>query len=345
MALVAINQPRQKQIQPSKIERVLQGLGLAASITGDVVGTVQGVKTNQAQREKLASDIERGEEMDKIQRDDLKVTIGSKFKPATQEEIDKGEAFTLESDVSPFGDKPVVARDQGGGLLDTLIQQTKLEKLQTDIETTKAENERKSQELQLTPLEKRIDEKFANTYEEYVLNGGFAVAQKNIETTRSALKALRGEGNISGPWIGMAPPELKSLFASESVDTQEKIESAILSSLRATLGAQFTEKEGERVLSKTFNPRLEESVNYERGMRLLNELEGINKAKRDAIKHYEENKTMSGYKFKMYETADELLGDVDFEGLEGDTGTTKDITEKDIDNMSIEELRKAGLLD
>ena len=65
--------------------------------------------------------------------------------------------------------------------------------------------------------------------------------------------------------------------------------------LRATLGSQFTEKEGERIFRQTFDPYASEESNVERMNMELAKLEKRKDAMVDMSTHYSKNRTMTGY--------------------------------------------------
>jgi hypothetical protein len=67
--------------------------------------------------------------------------------------------------------------------------------------------------------------------------------------------------------------------------------------MKATLGAQFTEKEGANVIKRAYNPALPESENIKKIMAVQKELREIARAKKMAVDYYEANNfSLEGYK-------------------------------------------------
>ena len=73
---------------------------------------------------------------------------------------------------------------------------------------------------------------------------------------------------LTGPIVGMAPDLVNAFINPGATDVRESIESVVQRNLKAVLGAQFTEKEGERLISRAFNPKLSPERNARR-LRLL----------------------------------------------------------------------------
>lgn len=149
----------------------------------------------------------------------------------------------------------------------------------------------------LTPGQKKTDETFATkVVNPFFLKGGSADAQKNLDQLRSARDALEKSDNLTGPIVGSVP-DFVSVFANpEAVNVREGVEEVVQRNLRETLGAQFTEKEGERLISRAFNPRLSEEENIERLDRLIKAVENGQKAKIEAIEYFQEHGTLKGFK-------------------------------------------------
>jgi len=58
---------------------------------------------------------------------------------------------------------------------------------------------------------------------------------------------------ISGRFIGRMPELLRS---KKALDVMQQVRKAAQANLRTTLGSQFTEKEGERIMGFAFDPKL-----------------------------------------------------------------------------------------
>ena len=185
----------------------------------------------------------------------------------------------------------------------------------------------------LTPAEKVVDEKFAATAAEY-LSGGKTQIEANVLNLRRKLKILEsGEQNVSGPLVGNLPESVQSVFASDALSFIGDIREIVFQSLREKLGAQFTEKEGDRLVAAAFDQRLSEEQNIKRLERLLQVIEGAAKNKEEMIAHYNENRTLKGYNQQPLDfesifytlLEDDFVGKTDAElkliALEGDQET------------------------
>lgn len=144
---------------------------------------------------------------------------------------------------------------------------------------------------------KVIDRKFGEMYATDVLQGGFASAQNQLASLKDLQgKMTRGElGQISGPSIGAKPELLRKTVHPQAFAAQQAIEQAVQSSLKSTLGAQFTEREGQNILKRTFDPSLPPEENARRLSILNDNLTRVQEAKRNAFKHYEQYGGMRGY--------------------------------------------------
>lgn len=132
---------------------------------------------------------------------------------------------------------------------------------------------------------------------EWTAGGERADTEKSLIQLREALARLEsGADNLSGPlvgsWVGQA---LAPTFNPESLITKEAIEEVVQRNLRLILGAQFTEKEGERLISRAFNPKLQEPENARRVSRLLASIEDAAKARESAAQYFIQNGTLVGW--------------------------------------------------
>lgn len=176
----------------------------------------------------------------------------------------------------------------------------------------------------LTPGQEAVDKQFAkDIYTPYVLGGGASDSNKGIEQLEFATEALTTGKPLTGPLIGMMPDFAANFVNPESVNVREAVEEVVQRNLREVLGAQFTEKEGEKLIARAYNPSQSEEVNRERLTRLLNAIKGAAKAKAEAVSYFEENGTMRGFRGRIptmsdFEQAVSTSGQSGNEGGEGD---------------------------
>lgn len=73
---------------------------------------------------------------------------------------------------------------------------------------------------------------------------------------------------LTGPLIGQMPDFVQSFLNPDSVAAREAVESVVQRNLKAVLGGQFTEREGEKLVKRAYNPTLSQEENAKR-LRIL----------------------------------------------------------------------------
>lgn len=155
--------------------------------------------------------------------------------------------------------------------------------------------------------------------------GGFAAVETNLNKLEDVLKTLETE-NVTGVFQGTLPDLALTLTGQEkAVAVRNDIESIIFQSLKETLGAQFTEREAERLIRSNFNPLLSEEENAKRIRRLRDEIKALAEEKKRMADYARENNGLSGYQ-----------GRTDFSTAI--TDISKNLDNKTFDNLSDQEL-------
>jgi hypothetical protein len=158
--------------------------------------------------------------------------------------------------------------------------------------------------------QEQVDKEFGKDYASYVAGGGYADAVKQLDQLKDVREQLKNTDMATGGVVGNIPKAIKDTFGMESGAMQDSVEEVVQRNLRTVLGAQFTEKEGERLISRAYNPRLSEKENGKRLDRLIKQIEDAAKAKQEAAEFYEKNGTLTGFKSKMYNSANDFLSDI-----------------------------------
>lgn len=154
-----------------------------------------------------------------------------------------------------------------------------------------------------SPAQAAVDRKFATDYVEFV-TGGAADMQKSREELAAAkarIDAAAQPGakeNLTGPGIGMTPDSVLSVVDPAAIDVRDTVANTVQRTLRTILGAQFTQKEGENLIARAYNTKLDEKDNSVRVGRLLTQIDRALKAKQEAAAYFEQNGTLEGYKGK-----------------------------------------------
>ena len=168
---------------------------------------------------------------------------------------------------------------------------------------TQSQGEQVTQARQ-TAAGKATDEQFAKDYVAFTTGGG-ADAAKQLGQLKDVSQALQNpQANLTGPWLGRVPDAVKAFVNPQSIAMRERVEEVVQRSLRAILGAQFTEKEGERLIARAYNPAMPEAENAIRVNRLYTQLQQAFQAKQDAAAYFQKNGTLEGWNGKLYSISD-----------------------------------------
>ena len=98
----------------------------------------------------------------------------------------------------------------------------------------------------------------------------------NINSLEDALKTLETSPDITGVLPGLVQnvggDAFLKLVLPETANAKAQIESVVQESLKSILGTQFTEKEGERILQRVFDPAVSPQENAKRLKTVLDKL-------------------------------------------------------------------------
>ena len=154
-----------------------------------------------------------------------------------------------------------------------------------------------------------VDTKFADEYVSFKAAGGYADISKQLEQLRETSKALDTEKGLTGGAVpmfspGLTPEAVLKRTNPRAIEVRDNVLDSAQRNLRLVLGAQFTEKEGERLLSRVYDMGLKPSQNKKRVDRLISQIESAAAAKQEAINYFEKNGTLEGFKGKLWTLAD-----------------------------------------
>lgn len=148
----------------------------------------------------------------------------------------------------------------------------------------------------LTPGWKKIDETFAADWLQW-RQGGSADTSKQISQLSEAMTILESNPLATGA-RGVFPEAVQPFLNPEGTIAKEAVEEVVQRSLKSILGSQFTEKEGERLIARAYNPKLSTAENGKRIKRLLTYLQATADAKNDMAEYFAQNGTLRGYQPK-----------------------------------------------
>ena len=147
---------------------------------------------------------------------------------------------------------------------------------------------------------KTVNEKFGTEVNDWVISGGFSGAKANLIKIDDAIEQLEKSKDdffgLTGKNVGFIHKGLRAMFNPDSADLEDNIRSIVYESLRQTLGAQFAEREGEKLIQASFNSMLSEEKNIVRLKRMRAKILEMAKAKQKSYEYFiANNGDMSGY--------------------------------------------------
>lgn len=171
-----------------------------------------------------------------------------------------------------------------------------------DLAQVKQENKQADVTAKPTPGQKKLDEEFAKNYAE-MIKGTDASAEGSLKKLQHAIDNLAStESDMVGGSgaIGLVPKSVRDAMGSKSAQIEDDVYNVIQSSLRPILGSQFTAKEGENLLKRTYNPTAPVEVNVQRLQALKSQMMEAAASNRKAAEYFRENGTLTGYNGKTY---------------------------------------------
>ena len=283
-------QPEEPKAEPkSKSDALKQallpalttGLGLAF---GGLEGGATGAKIGASELQKMTKQKEEAEK-------------------EAEKEAKAAESFEKQKELLGMREEQALAREEREAERRRQEGERRFEQqkeLASQTQRFKQEQEQRKAKLQptkLTNAQEVVDREFAKDYTEFVASGGKEDVKKNISQLEEVVGELEsGESNLTGAGIGLIPKFVRDIVAPESARVQEAVEEVVQRNLRVVLGAQFTEKEGERLISRAYNPRLSEAENAKRVKRLMKSIKDASDQKLRAAEYYEKNGTLKGFK-------------------------------------------------
>ena len=149
----------------------------------------------------------------------------------------------------------------------------------------------------MTPGREAVDKEYAKEYVQWTQSGGADMAGQ-LAQIQTVLDKLQSGEQLTGPTIGMAPDFYLYLTNPEAIDARQRVEEVVQRNLRVVLGAQFTEKEGERLISRAYDPKLPPEQNAARLRRLFQQMQSAVEQRNEMAAYFEQNGTLAGYKGK-----------------------------------------------
>lgn len=140
--------------------------------------------------------------------------------------------------------------------------------------------------------QKVVDREFAKEYNDWTSKGA-STASSEIDKLQSVIDRLERGDVSTGGITGMFPDRMTT---NSTLGARADVQSTVMNSLKAILGAQFTEKEGERIIKNTWNEAESSENNAARLKRLVGDLRAQADSKNAKSRYYEQNDSLYGYK-------------------------------------------------
>ena len=148
---------------------------------------------------------------------------------------------------------------------------------------------------------KKVDEAYATDYLQWTQGGGSDMTGQ-LAQIGTVLGQLESGQPLTGPAIGMLgsySPMALSIINPKAANAKEQVEEVVQRNLRVVLGAQFTAQEGERLISRAYNPALPPKQNASRLRKLFMQMEAAAKQRDAMASYFGTNGTLIGYEGKQ----------------------------------------------
>ena len=197
----------------------------------------------------------------------------------------------------------------------------------------------------LTDSEKEQDSVFQKEFGKFMSGGKLQKELANLNAYDSVLtnleNAIKGGTDMTGVTLGLMPDAFRAMVNPQAQDNFDTLRGVVMQSLKETLGGQFTEREGQKLIEAAYNPLLSEEINYKRVERLRDATVGrvVNRLKKKKYfdsevgkvgdKNFKPSGTLKGYDYSL----DVQAMDYRISDIENEDGTLK-ISESDLAKIS-----------
>ena len=146
----------------------------------------------------------------------------------------------------------------------------------------------------------KADEKIQESLAEYFTTGK-AKSEEGIATLENVIRTIAENPELGFRSVSTFIPEgalgeeFVNLFKPQLGDVRDRIRGIAYQTLRETLGAQFTQREGERLVNTYFNPQLTDAQNIQRLNDFLVRLKEVKAAQEEVYEYYRDQSTIKGF--------------------------------------------------
>jgi hypothetical protein len=170
------------------------------------------------------------------------------------------------------------------------LAERKIKAYEDQVSASKMNKEQKP-----TEGAKTADREFAKVYGTWKA-GGKGDFEESSKIFKEAINALE-KGDVSTGTLSGAGSRLPGV-RTDTKELETRVRKSLNTMLRSTLGAQFTEQEGEKIFNQTFDPFASKESNIANMQTELDRISSKARDIQDQAKYFEENKSsLSGYKY------------------------------------------------
>ena len=270
-----------KKQKPNDVMNWLTGIGKGANVLSKSMGTSFGEVENWQDTQNRANSANKKEDLNQLQ--ELQ-KLYNNYQANTKKT--KKDALTAYQKVQ---------------------DDSKKEDRKLKLKLAKMAQKSKDSSAKPTEGEKVVDRVFAKLYTTWNA-GGKADYEVNSKIFKDAIGDLKSGKISTGSLDGMGS-RLPG-YRSDTREAEDIVRKAINGMLRATLGSQFTEGEGERIFAQTFDPFKDEKANVAAMEYELAKLEKRKDAIQDMSAYYNKGSTLSGYEPSLAKSGiEEVISD------------------------------------
>jgi len=160
------------------------------------------------------------------------------------------------------------------------------------LNSTNTSSSGKVSKNDLTPGELKADQSFATDFQKWV-SGGFSNTQANIAKLENVLSDIEDPNTERGNVL--LPESIRARTNKASVTVEQDVGNVVFQSLKEILGGQFTEKEGQKLVQQTYDPRLSDTENAAKLRATIKSLKDMATAKQSSAQHFSDNGTLKGF--------------------------------------------------
>ena len=192
-----------------------------------------------------------------------------------------------------------------------------------------------------TQMETETDSDFGQKARDWV-SSGRALFNAEMANLTNIYSNLQESDWMSGPLIGGAVLSERwgPLITPKGVDLLDGVREIVFKSLRETLGPQFTEAEGNRLVAASYNPYLQEEINMKRIARMQQRMQATADFNESLVQHLDDNRSFVGMQ-NPYSMTSFMEGNLAGHN-EGTVAMAHEFIEpEDYQNLSNKEMRTA----